>query len=275
MIETVIIVLVIAAIVAACVKKSPDSIPPAPTILRQDLKFAYFGAPLAEVKDHVNLHFAGTWFGQDAQLREVVEAKAAGIPVMLDVANQIAFSAGLLDPENTAIRTRERFQTLKDSGCLDAVTYLYYDEPDRQGMAALQVQAINQALRTVAAEFSISPRIATFYSAAFTWVGAEYFDDIGFDNYGKPIFSNGDFQRLKRVAGPTQKIMLIAGGADPWRDDPVGYFNAAEQDSQVSALFAFAWPSGAEAGITDGWGAGIRSNGLAMQYREIGLKIKQ
>lgn len=252
---------------------SPESNIPPPTTVRTDLLFGYIGSSntqLAETSDHVNIFFAGTWDGQEAQLSQAMFASSLGLPIMLDVADQVGLP---FDAASAEVRTRTRLQQLQLANVLGSVKAFYFDEPDLNNrMSSADVVAMNSMLRRVAGEFGATPALATIYTAGFTWPGVSSFDWVGFDNYGagSSIFVNGDYGKLKAALFPTQRIILVPGGADPWRTDPTQFFNMAQQDLQVIAVMPFAWPDG----TTKDWGAGIRSNGMAPAYKAVGLRIK-
>jgi hypothetical protein len=64
--------------------------------------------------------------------------------------------------------------------------------------------------------------------------------------------------------------MVVAGGADPWRQDPACFEARAHGDAQVAAIVGFIWQDFVDRGV----GAGVRSNGLRRLYCEAGRKIK-
>jgi len=257
------------------------SVDPAPTKLRTDLYYGYFGSSeeqLAETKDHINFFMAAQWGGPDVQLKQVIEATAAGIPVMLDFSEpykKYFVGAVPFDIAEGEIRVRNRFKELQDAGVLHNIIALYpVDEPELYGWTAEQIRATNEMLRRVMAEFNMSAKLAIFYTAAFTWMGVETYDWVGFDNYDakENIFSNGDYLKLKKVLRSDQKIILIPGGCDKWQTDPTLFFNKAQADSQVVAIMPFIWLDNADP--ANGAFAGIRSNSMNAAYKSVGMKIK-
>lgn len=269
-----------ALFISGCGSGSQSGPPPPPPngALRTDLFFGYFGTNIAETVDHTNLVFAGDWFGPDVQLQQVIEAKNAGLPVMLHVDGQTGFSKNKpFDSTVTENLIRQRFIQLRDAGVLDSVIALYIDEVTHQGYTEEHVKGTTTAFRKISAEFGVSPNLASFYDASLNWVGVSYWDWVGFDNYdhGDKIFTNGELDKLRAVISPAQKIMIVAGGADPWRTDPTLFFNAAQQDPRIIAVFGWTWIDGSDAGYAaGGWGKGIRSNGMAPIFKAIGIKIK-
>lgn len=242
---------------------------------RTDLLYGYFGSTptqLGETVDHVNIYFAAVWDGPAAQLQQMIDAKNAGVPVIVDFGGQeirAPFSVAESEP-----RVRARLAIFRDAGVLQSIYAIYpHDEPELHGMTHDDVLAMTSMVRRVAAEFGINPKLATFYTPSWKWPGVGSFDLVGFDNYdaGAKIFTNGDYDKLKAALRPDQQIMLIPGGADKWRADPDQFFNMAQQDPQVKILMPFLWRDLADP--ANGAMAGIRSNGLADKYRSVGMQI--
>lgn len=270
--------LIAALILAGCAKLFHDKLPPvdipAPLVLRKDLLMSYYGAVVHETVNHTNLFFAGTWHGQDHQLREVIAAHNAGLPIILDVADQMALP---WEPDGPRQRLRDRLQQIKEVGAIGSIIAFYFDEPDLQGrMSEADVISMANVMRSVAAPFGITPKIAMVYTNGQTWPGISVLDWAGFDSYGSgdQIFVNGEYAALKAHLRSDQRIILVPGGAKPWAQSPTQFFNMAQADEQVIALLPFAWTGGNESGKASGWDAGIRSNGLTAEYTAIGLKIK-
>ena len=239
------------------------SVPVTPSTPRTDRAyFGYYGGVQSE-NPEATIIFASTWHGQDAQLRQVIEASQAGLPVMLDIAAQMSLP---LDPIADEDRLVARLQAIRGAAALSSIAALYFDELDHMGRyndaAALEMANV---LRRASARAGITPKLATSYSVSGTFPGAAGWDWIG--------TSNPD-DRLKSVIRPHQRILLVARGADPWRDDPALFLNSVQTDPQVICLLVFAWTGGNESGDANNWGAGVRSNGMATIYRQVGLKIK-
>lgn len=257
---------------------SPEPNYPAPQTLRSDLLYGYFGGKLAEVGDHINLHLVQTWYGQDWQLQEVIQAHAQGIPVMLDIADQLGLP---VDVDAAEGRLRARLGQIQAAAAIKSIAALYFDEPDLNNRVSPEtVRAMNAMQRRVAGEFGITPKIATIYTAGHTYPGLDSYDWVGFDRYevGAQIFTNGDYDKLTAAIQATGKpigIFLVPGCADPWKNDPTQFFNLAQQDKRVIGILVFAWPAGNEAGRANGWGAGCRANSLTSTYKSIGLRIKR
>ena len=258
---------------AVFTKPKPPDIPQ-PLVVRTDLFFGYYGGVLAETIDHVNIHFAGTWFGQATQLSEVIAAHNAGIPIILDVADQMSIP---FDAPSAAFRLRERLRQLSDIGALGSITALYFDEPNHNHrLTDVEVEDMAEVMRSVSGEFGVFPKIMMSYSKNGTFPGIAWLDWIALNSYdaGTEMITNGDLAVLKALKLPHQKLFLSIAGCDPWRVNPTQFFNMAEQDRDIVGIMVFAWSGGDESGIANGWGKGVRSNGMASTYSAVGLKIK-
>lgn len=165
---------------------SPESNIPPPTTVRTDLLFGYIGSSntqLAETSDHVNIFFAGTWDGQEAQLSQAMFASSLGLPIMLDVADQVGLP---FDAASAEVRTRTRLQQLQLVNVLGSVKAFYFDEPDLNNrMSSADVVAMNSMLRRVAGEFGATPALATIYTAGFTWPGFPHLIGLGSTTMGQ------------------------------------------------------------------------------------------
>ena len=232
---------------------------------RKDLLYGYYGGCpqcLDETKGHINLYHVTHWDGDG--IADMQRAKAFGIGVMLDLPEAYQSEAAV----------RARLQTLQALDLLGNIKAIYpIDEPDAAGISAERIGFVNAMVRRVAAEFNLDVPLAVTYSALFTWPGIQYYDWVGFDNYDANIFTNGDYARLKSVIRADQRILLVPGGADKWRQDPSPYLAKAQQDLQVVAIIAFIWRDNADP--KNGAHAGIRSNGMAKAYCSTGQQATQ
>ena len=103
--------------------------------------------------------------------------------------------------------------------------------------------------------------------------GMAVFDWIGCDDYGSGCLvtaASGAYDDLLAALLPDQRLMVVAGGADPWRQDPACFESYAHRNPKVAALIAFIWQDHADVGV----GLGIRSNGLRKLYCETGRKVR-
>ena len=112
-------------------------------------------------------------------------------------------------------------------------------------------------------------KLAVIYGGSGNRPGVGTYDWVGFDDYDKRerIFSNGQYNSLKSALRSDQRIMLVPGGADPWKQDVGPFFTQAELDDQVIALIPFVWFD------TSGH-TGIHANSMKNDYCVAGKKIK-
>jgi hypothetical protein len=124
----------------------------------------------------------------------------------------------------------------------------------------------NKALRAVAAEFIELKNVplAVIYSERGSRPGISSYDWVGIDAYamGSKILGK-PYAKLRKLLTSKQRLLLVPGGADPWREDPAPYFKRAASDPKLVGVVAFLWFDNAAPDV----GLGIRSNGLAAKYR--------
>ncbi len=227
-----------------------ESNPPAPATNRTDLLFGYYGpvTDIASVADHVN--FVWLW---DDQVATAMKASAAGVHKLI---LPLCWQCG---PDNW----RFLFTGMANSGTLANVIALYpVDEPELAGLSDSAVHDLVKQVRGVAAEFPAlaGVQVWVIYSNSGRFPGISSYDAVGIDNYGC------NCAPIPPIA-PGQRIILIPGGANPWREGPER-FEAAANDPRVVAIIPFLWQ----------WplpeqGLGIRDNGLAPIYRAAGLRL--
>jgi hypothetical protein len=248
------VLLVLLLMTAACGGGGGEA-PVAAAPQRTDLLFGYFGdcdGCVAETQGHTNLAWVMGWGADGAYERHAAEAVGAGQQIMLAV----CWSCG-------ADGMRWSFDRLRAIGALARVVALYpQDEPDVAGLTAEQVAALCALVRAVASEY---PEIAHAPLAAIYGTrgseGIEQFDWIGRDNYGSgPIVP---------IRLPHQRVMLVPGGADPWREDPAAFLETANRTPAVVAIVPFIWR------WPDGRSGGIATNPTRWSYCEAGLRVTQ
>lgn len=258
---------------AGCGGVDPNAPVERPKVLRTDLQFGYYasaGTQPQETKGHVNLYYDMQFEGEQHTIDSI---RFMQMPVMLGIQYWMydEFNRPKADAESQLLGYLHR---LNEAGVLKFVTDVYpLDEPDLLGAKSDDVIATNAAVRRAFAAFNMRPRLSVIYAVAFTWPGVSSYDDVGFDNYpaGSGIFYNGDYAKLKAVLRADQKIWLVPGGADPWRQDPTPFINYAHSDPQVRGLINFVWFDSTDP--KQGYGKGIRTNGMARAYCQAGREI--
>lgn len=255
----------------------PEPHVPAPVPTRSGLVFAYYGdlaSTVEEVKDHATHVWAwgrgeGGW--QKNTLERLHQARSAGLGVVL-------YPEVLHGPLEPAIAELRAFlQSADAEGLLPWIDVIYTgDEPDVNDRSDAEVRTINAAVRSLLAEFPAlaGVQLAVIYGV-HGYPGIDTFDWVGVDSYDEreAIFTNGRYADLKRRLRGDQRVILVPGGADPWRQMPSEFERVAHTDPQVIAVVPFLWiDTPPEWGV--GNGRGIRSNPTREAYRMVGKRIK-
>lgn len=249
-------------------------IPPAvvPLILSPGTLFGYFGilgTQLADTAKHVNLAYCMDWsdwddpaareWMADTIIAQLTEAKARGIP------NSIVAVGFLTFTKAYAYRGTAELVAFRDrcaAAGLQPTALSILDEPDVYKVPdALMAQAATE----IRAAWP-GPKLAVIYGQNRHYPGIAAFDWAGMDHYGVDIFANGDVADLKAHLRPEQRVILVPGGASPWKESPQAFVRHANTDSQVAAIVGFIYG--------DGWGndptnVGIEGNGMLAQYGAI------
>lgn len=267
--------------------KPPPPAPPGPS--RPGLLYGYFGTQdgqIAETADHINLVHIGAWGdwstpeGREAMMADMCrwahEALAGNVHRLMFTLDWCLFTQTnprKLLPEATAVQRLTTFFTRLMNEGLTANTYSWYlvDEPNisEVNLSPAQLQTAIDTVKGVA-NSQVFPGLANLPFAAIygasngAYPGVQLFDWAGFDNYGAPIFTDGQYQHFKSQLRPGQKTILVPGGGDPWRENPEPFYNESQADTDVILIMPFKWFG------TDGIGA----NGMAPAYRAVGQRIK-
>lgn len=253
-------------------------IAPAPALRSDLLLFGYYYANSSTVNEtagHVNLHWAafddgGGFISPAGQMAGLIQAKANGQRVVLMLPT---YSVPL---EQREAEVRFWLQRLKNAGLLwPGIVALYpQDEPDVAGLSDAEVTATNAAVRRAMAGFHElgGARLAVIYAcsterrpglASYDWIGCDHYEA------GCRVLTAwlpGLLEAMLATGRTDQRLMVIAGGADPWRQDPACFERYAHAEPIVVALIGFLWQS------IPGH-VGIRDNGMRRLYCEAGAKI--
>lgn len=272
--------LIVTALLAGCGGGGgggPSVIPPiVAAVQRPDLLFAYFGVMGQQIKEtaaHVSTLFTMAWNFEnwntvqgrgwiaDGLIAQIEEAVAAGVEnVILDVGPWV------FDYPYRYRGTAELamfVDRLRQKGLWDRVVALYpVDEPDLVGLDDATMNRVNTDLK------AFGKPVACCYTDRRQYPGLSTVDWAGFDKYGVDVNGNGTLADLKRRLRPEQRLMLFAGGCDPWRDNVRPVLQFANGDPQVVAIVAFIYGE-------HGGNRGIRDNGMLPEYTEVGTTIKQ
>lgn len=269
--------------------KDPQSPPPAPVpSTRTDLLFGYYGDASRESAQ--NLVWVPAWGPSgtsqekqavsNAQVEQLKSAKAAGITdAVVDVSHL------LFDPfaqtgrfEYTGkvlaqVRLNDFLDDLNQAGVLDIVkTLVLIDEPNINLITQSSFPLAAQDARQVLASMGLSRiKLAVIYAPVGGYVGIDQFDWVGIDSYDEyDRVLKTKVVDLKSLMRPSQKLLLIPGGASPWKQNPWSFYNYAQADPQVVAIIAFSW-FGYE-GYAE---RGIAVNGMKDVYEEVAHRIRK
>jgi hypothetical protein len=253
-----------------------NAIPPiVAAIQRPDLLFAYFGIMGQQIKEtaaHVNTLFPMAWNFEnwntaqgrgwigDALIAQCEEAVAQGVSKIILGCDFLIFDYPYRyrgTTELAAFVTR-----LSERNLWDKVVALYpVDEPDLVGLDDATMNRVNTDLH------AFGKPVACIYTDRKQWPGLASVDWAGFDKYGSDVQGDGTLADLKRRLRPEQRILLLAGGSDPWRDSVKPVLAYANGDQQVVGIVAFIYGE-------HGGNKGIRDNGMQGEYAAVGTAIK-
>ncbi len=223
-----------------------------------------------ETTDHTSCVEAADFYGPLEQLATLTHA--AGRPVILYVPACYGLPLERLESEITFW-----LQRIADAGLLrDVAAVRPCDEPDLHGLTDSEVKARIIAVHAAMARFDATrgKPIAVFWACSSrARPGIEFVDWLGCDSYGDgckvleeyyPAFE----QLVNRE--PDRRLVAIAGGASPWRQEPTCFVEKVMRDDRYIALEAFIRQTVTDRGETY---MGIRENGMAPLYREAGRKV--
>lgn len=238
------------------------STPPAPRVI----DYTFFGtSDTAVTAPFTNVYMAVDWGPAGAQediklrmITEMQQARARGVDRFILGTGFLQFDAHCNYLGNAALAA---FKLQLDALDLSRSVFMLYprDEPDVQGCNATEIaQAYNEAR-------NIWPgvRIGVIYGDSGRTPGIDQATDVGLDKYGSGP------QELNLRAD--QHLMLVAGGASPYREDPQQYVQYAQTHANVSVVWAFLYVP-----YTDPQGhpqLGIGANGMLPQYRTAGCQL--
>lgn len=264
----------------------PETPPPGNGPSRGNLLFGYFaGGGVPEFAAHTNILFIGSWgdwvtpVGRQNilanYLAQMHAAEANGITRVIIVTDWCMFTPQYapLDDTTAVTQLRQFFDAINAAGYMGMVKVVYpMDEPDNLPLTDAQVVASNTLLRSVMDEYSLlSAVLATTYGdragKGGPLPGVTSFNWVGFDNYGSPIFANGEYASFLSRISPRQRTIILPGGADPWKQDPTPFYNHAQTDLRVAMIMPFMW-------FENGGTPGVQNNGMAPIYISTGTKVK-
>lgn len=234
---------------------------------------------IPEMKDHVDFIFDHGW---DSSENIIKRAKMHDKPIVLTITKECfgSFESNTLTP-NIRDNLKSLFNDLRQASILSRVIALYpIDEPDGRHVSHETMSQCCQIVREVASLYPelVNTKLAVIYSTHMTWPGLEYFDIVGMDKYGDSsgVLISKEFKDLLQKKKPTQKLMLVPGGADPWKQNPEAFLRYALMNKDVFAIVSFLWNDRDEQDKTNNTihYLGIRSNTMKNDYISLHNTVK-
>lgn len=238
--------------------------------------FTYFGGADDEVITDVTMRWLPRWGGLTI-VDDFLWTKAAGINKVILELTGLCYSGNPLRYQASTAKNavRARFKELQDAGVLDMVKVLYpIDEPD---VPEADIVQCNADLCMVASEFPelAQVKLAVIYGDHQEWRGlASYVGPggglIGIDSYdhGANVLTD-IYPQLEASLSANQSLIVVPGGADPWRQDPTPFVEYSKTH-RVGLICAFIFDSH--------WGGtqnrGIVDNGMRPAYAAIAPILK-
>ena len=264
---------------------NPNAYVPPAAIVRADLYYGYFGSLAnqpSETEGHVNIFYDLGFDGPEKRIENIKymglknSNSVIGLDYVLWNNNGLANEkTRFTEAPDAEVRLTALLQSFKDADILKYIQAAsILDEVDNREIPEALVKKQIDLTKKVFANFNVPIKILGIYGAKFTWVGSQYLDWVGFDNYsaGAAIFYNGDYARFKGILKPHQKGVLVPGGAEPWLQDPAAFINTANADAQIIWIMPFTWFT---SGAGSDFGKGIRDNSRRKDYCNAGAIISQ
>ena len=253
----------------------PGYMPPPPSVLRTDLWFGYFHTfddQVAQTSDHVNIIFESGWFGAEATALSI---RVHGKQTILCLSNECYdYAEGAMVARPDAYdRVTATFNKLASEGVLSKVVALYpIDEPDVSGKSDADILSLCLMVRSAAAHFPAldGVKLAVIYANKGTLPGISGFEWVGLDDYPlrEGLLDSDEWSLMLSRLDADQRVMLVPGGADPFRQDPEAFRRYAHNNPKVIGILAYMW-----AQQYPGELAGIGTNGMADKYRSVGREL--
>ena len=269
------------------------------------LYYGYFGvttvtptsstSSVVETARHSNLVFTGGWGDRSSAsgiaditnltvtyLRDAKSRGVGALAAMVDYLVYIGVSGsqyGVGKPWVPRSTTEAKgnltafFDRLRDEELLSLIVMVYpADEPEVYSLSNDQVSKTNSLVREVAAGYSLLKfvNLGVIYGINGTSPAMDSHDWLGFDAYseGAGIFDQGArYDQFKQTLTTRQRIILVPGGGNPSHTDPGPFLTKANTDTQVITIMPFVWWDNTQ-------DLGIRSNGKATAYCQVGAQIK-
>jgi hypothetical protein len=230
----------------------------------------FFGSDCTQVQETMaftNMHWESFFIGEQCGLDNIAAAKK---PTVIDVSMYLF--DGVVGSHTLKPDAEASLQSFHDrlGYSNQYIAYVYtMDEPDIQGISDADLMNANRIARKV-----FNKPLAVIFAGITRLTRIEDYDLVGFDEYeeGAKIFEvsltpwppMSDYDRLIKRLRPDQKVMLVGGGGDPWKQDPTAFYAKANSDGRVEMIVNFLWINRYESDMSVV--QGIRNNGMAKTY---------
>jgi hypothetical protein len=258
--------LILAAALAACGggggagPSSSGAIVPAPTVKRTTQAYAcYFAGQSVTVNayaDHTNCIEPGAWNPLD-QLAALAVNNGRKVVLMLPV------GTCLLPLERVESETTAYLQRIDTAGALKNI--LAVRPGDEWTISDEAAKACITAIHAAMAKFpaTIGKPLTIYYPCSSdARPGIDFIDWPGCDVYDwtwPRIFAV--YKGYERPGESDRGVAMIAGGSNPWRQDPAPMVDFALYDNNVKLVQGFCWDA------CDIYPEGIGINGMAPAFR--------
>lgn len=242
---------------APAVYVMPELAPP-----RRKFDLFYFCAVNGQPTDHVNRFMEAFW-GSDED--GVARIKDAGLRTSIAVGDFVFVKGAYVGTERL-LALVEKLKAAEVMGLIDVVFLV--DEPE---LAGISEEEIFKAIDGVKAVFELRALpIHINWGGTETYPGLSRVDIGSFDAYGVDIFSSGLLARFISKLAPWQKYALVAGSADPWRNDLAPFYAMANNDEKCFGIMVFVYFDFE----FEGPQKGVGTNGLLPMVAGYGTAIK-
>lgn len=248
------------------------TLPVVPVPPRLDLLFGYFSSAggIAAMASACNVGWLADWEMPGLVVTRAEACVAAGVKkLIIGVQGMLFGASGYV---GNAAALKPMLDALQAAGLLPYVLAIYpIDEPDKAaGVTDASLTQCCLDVRVLCATYPelADVKLAVIYGSQGRVTPAlASFDLAGFDDYdsGAAIFTNGMYDAFVGRLSPSQRAILVPGGASPWQTAPDAFVAKAEDDDRVAMLAPFLW--------IDYSSPGIGSNGMAAAYLAAGRQV--
>ncbi len=225
------------------------------------IDFTFFGqSDPAITAPFTTVYFVADWGPAGAQesiksrqIAEMQAARARGTDRFILMTGFLQFSGECDYQGNLALAA---YKGQLDALDLSRSVWMVYpkDEPDGANCSGATMAQVFKEVRNIFPQ----ARVGVIYGDTGPTPGIDQATDVGRDKYphGPQVIS----------LRADQHLILVPGGADPYREDPKAFVTMAQNNPQVSLVVAFLF-------VDYAGGKGISDNGMLPAYRSAGCSL--